>query len=968
MKAARERTVIVMAIVIMALGLMFAIIPELAFADESWAVVGVFGGDTGNPDPLTEPDWVSVNESAGHEYSGDVYVVDRANRVERFSSTGAYLGKFNGSGTYEVEGKTETGAAAPTGAFSNPAGVAVDSDPGSASFGDVYVIDEGHDVVDKFTGAGAYLGQITGACPAAGTCAKVIRFVELDGVAVDPNGTVWIEDDNNGSDKNPAIDDFSDAQPNVFIATRTSQASGFAQAGLAVDSEDDLYVVQKGSHVVAKLNSSGEVLGVEGEGLDGGVTASGVAVEPLSGDVYIDTGTSIAVVSNSESLLESFGSGLFSAAGSLAVNHTVGADGYAYLLQPALGTVIVFEDSPTPQPPPPAPKSNAATPITDVSADLQGELNPEGLQGGVGYYFSYNSGPGATCTGPGSVSTPLDNGGFNVTGSTEAAVSATITGLEPSEEYVYCLIAAKYGVTVGSEVTFETVSAPPTVISESAENTEGSGEGKFSARINPNHSKQETTYKFEYSKEGSTSENTLAGAIKTVEGESAIPAEAFGEEAVTSPTVNLFPPKNTYYYRVVVTNGEQTTGKVQAYTKLPIVAGENASALTLTSATLGATINPDWQETTYHFEYSTSKQAIEKGEGEQLPGASTLGEEFKEDPVSTAIGALQPNTGYYYRVVAENETTEDVNNANEGKPAGGEIEQFTTESLPIVSTGEAQSITRSSATLEGTVTPIDQPTSYYFQYLTEADYQAALAKDAGDPYAESETTITNNLGAGSAPQAVGPVTTGGLLSETTYRYRIVAHNEFGNEHGATRTFTTSTKTAPGISTGPAINITPAAATLTGTVTTNGLSTRYGFEVATTPGLYGPITGLGTLGGVTTESVSTTLTNLQPGTTYYYRVTATNIDGTTQGAPQSFTTPGLPTTTFTAPTAPATLAFTIPPPEKPTVTHPKPPSAAEKLKKALKACSKDKNKTQRVQCEKTARKKYKAPGKKHGRKK
>ena len=77
----------------------------------------------------------------------------------------AYLGQFDGSGTFEVEGKVETGPAAPTGAFSAPEQVAVDSsgktvveDP---SVGDVYVLDPGHDVIDKFSPTGEYESQFT---------------------------------------------------------------------------------------------------------------------------------------------------------------------------------------------------------------------------------------------------------------------------------------------------------------------------------------------------------------------------------------------------------------------------------------------------------------------------------------------------------------------------------------------------------------------------------------------------------------------------------------------------------------------------------------------------------------------------------------------------------------------------------------------------------------------------------------
>src|SRR6202034_1269512 len=58
------------------------------------------------------------------------------------------------------------------------------------------------------------------------------------------------------------------------------------------------------------------------------------------------------------------------------------------------------------------------------------------------------------------------------------------------------------------------------------------------------------------------------------------------------------------------------------------------------------------------------------------------------------------------------------------------------------------------------------------------------------------------------------------------------------------------------------------ATLTGTVSTSGLQTEYGFEIATTPGDYGggwgwvgTHTGLGSIGGARTEAVSLTLGEL-----------------------------------------------------------------------------------------------------------
>jgi DNA-binding beta-propeller fold protein YncE len=115
------------------------------------------------PGKLKEPSAVAVNET-----TGDIYVLDQGNdRVQIFNSAGDFLGEFNGS-------------EAPTGPFSfgsepQVSGIAVDNScalhepplTGSTckafdeSVGDLYVADTGHEVVDKFSAAGTYLGQIT---------------------------------------------------------------------------------------------------------------------------------------------------------------------------------------------------------------------------------------------------------------------------------------------------------------------------------------------------------------------------------------------------------------------------------------------------------------------------------------------------------------------------------------------------------------------------------------------------------------------------------------------------------------------------------------------------------------------------------------------------------------------------------------------------------------------------------------
>jgi hypothetical protein len=124
---------------------------------------------------------------------------------------------------------------------------------------------------------------------------------------------------------------------------------------------------------------------------------------------------------------------------------------------------------------------------------------------------------------------------------------------------------------------------------------------------------------------------------------------------------------------------------------------------------------------------------------------------------------------------------------------------------------------------------------------------------------------------------------------------------------------------------------------------------------------------GRIGDAATETVSVTLDDLEPDTTFYYRLCATNADGTTCGADQSFTTPGFPSP-LVQPATPPLLA--IPAIAFPTETTglrgTKALTSAQKLAKALKACNKDRSRSKRASCEKQARKKY-GPGKKGAKK-
>ena len=97
-----------------------------------------------------------------------------------------------------------------------------------------------------------------------------------------------------------------------------------------------------------------------------------------------------------------------------------------------------------------------------------------------------------------------------------------------------------------------------------------------------------------------------------------------------------------------------------------------------------------------------------------------------------------------------------------------------------------------------------------------------------------------------------------------------------------------TPAPPIASTDPATSVSATGATLNGTVNPNGKSTTAQFEWGTTTG-YGNTVSLGTVGSDSVaHSLSTVLSGLTTGQTYHYRITATNADGTTNGADQQFT--------------------------------------------------------------------------------
>jgi phosphodiesterase/alkaline phosphatase D-like protein len=292
----------------------------------------------------------------------------------------------------------------------------------------------------------------------------------------------------------------------------------------------------------------------------------------------------------------------------------------------------------------------------------------------------------------------------------------------------------------------------------------------------------------------------------------------------------------------------------------PIATTGAASAVTATGATLAGSVDPEGALTTYRFEYGTTTAY-----GSVSPDAEA-GSGRDPVAVSADLAGLTPNTTYHYRVTA----------TNAAGTTRGEDRTFTTPKAakPGVLTGGASQITASAAKLSASINPKGSPTRYRFQYGLTAQYRSA--------------TPLQEIGAGTTTKT-GSAQIQNLQPGTIYHYRVVAMNLAGASYGQDRTFTTPGAVPPVVTTGAAGSITRTGARLAGTVNPKGLTTTYAFEYGATTA-YGTRTTATSAGsGATAVAASADVSDLTAGTTYHYRITATNSAGTTVGPDRTFTT-------------------------------------------------------------------------------
>jgi hypothetical protein len=178
-----------------------------------------------------------------------------------------------------------------------------------------------------------------------------------------------------------------------------------------------------------------------------------------------------------------------------------------------------------------------------------------------------------------------------------------------------------------------------------------------------------------------------------------------------------------------------------------------------TTATFKGTVTPPAEvegqkyEATWHFEYGTDGihwtkiPAPDKSAG-SVPSVAV--------PVEETVTGLLPNTAYQVRLCATTGT--EVCDPSPPK-------EFTTlQQAPMIASTWPEEVTQTEATLAAEVNPNNLPTTYHFEWGTEAGV-----------YTHRVPAFERHIGGGSAGIVVQePIS--GLQPETEYHFRLVAAN------------------------------------------------------------------------------------------------------------------------------------------------------------------------------------------------
>jgi hypothetical protein len=595
------RSIAVVACVAIALLALFA---SAALAAETHPYTGVsFGPDgVGGSQNFQGVRSITVDPANGDVYvydagAGSIYKFDSAGAPKNFSSTGTNaitgVGGGGGSAEYEI-------ALAPAG---SPGGTA----------GDIYAATNGPSV-QIYSPSGEFLGEVA-------------QGGETCGVATDPGGHLY------AGVYSQTINKYT---PDANPPTEANKEVGTIEHGIcnvAADGLGNVYAANFGGGGLFKIEGISGTTPVEVDS-----SASTMAVAPGTNDLYADRGEEIVVYDPAGAKIGAFGSAELSQSRGIGVN-----SGESKIYVGTSQEVMVYGPMVTV----PDATTEAATGISKASTTLHGTIGAAG-------------GPDATCSFQYATEAGHVEHGFQgaseapcspagpFTGAGTTAVTATVTGLTTETNYVFRLRGTnENGNNGGQALTFATpdavivATAPATALADHSATLNGT--------VNPEGTELEKC-SFEYGT-GTSPESIVPCAetpaqIGSGNSPFAVHADLAGLHAGTE-----------YFFHIVGKNEFGTNGgTVETFkTDGPTIEAQSAASVKSDGVTLRATINPNGEPTTYHFEYVDDASFQTNG----FAGAAktpvpdgAVGASIVSETVSAEISGLTAGMLYHFRVVA----------------------------------------------------------------------------------------------------------------------------------------------------------------------------------------------------------------------------------------------------------------------------------------------------------------------------
>jgi hypothetical protein len=475
--------------------------------------------------------------------SGDVYVTDFQNgRVDEFEASGGFVrawgwGVLNGA--QELQTCTTTCQKGLEGTGPGELsyyimGVAVDNDPLSSSYGDVYVWDPSHQRVEKYDASGGFLLEFeikehsdNGSVIAVGPSGRVYVGAKAEVQVFEPSGVL--------------SESISLAGLSNISTVGANEVGHKTVSALAVDASGDMFVKYVGVPGVREFEANGKEKAMQFD--TGSETVQALAVDG-SGDLFVGEASApgspeafrLLEYSPSGEELASFGNESSPGQREGIAFGSVLGEGQIYVTA-FIGTTADVSVVPVPVSGPPVIEGGSVSAVggrrghATIKATLDAEGNP------TTYRVEYVSEADFLASGYADASsTPEASLGKKFE---QAPVSIDLSGLEPGGVYHYRIVVSS---PKGSESSPDQVveAVPPALINGPWVASVASTSATFAAEIDPLG--LSTEYRIEYGPTTSYGE-TLTG--NTGEGEAYVPV-AFHRQGLL--------PGTMYHYRVVVDN------------------------------------------------------------------------------------------------------------------------------------------------------------------------------------------------------------------------------------------------------------------------------------------------------------------------------------------------------------------------------------------------------------------------------